>query len=57
MKGHKRHIVVDILGNLLHVRVHAANHSDTIAATSILQEAAMAYPTIPAIPGLFYPSN
>ena len=51
MKGHKRHIVVDILGNLLHVRVHAANHSDTIAATSILQEAAMAYPTIQAFSG------
>ncbi|MGZ8248715.1 MAG: transposase [Methylomagnum sp.] len=25
VKGHKRHIVVDILGQLLHVQVHAAN--------------------------------
>jgi putative transposase len=25
VKGHKRHSVVDILGNLLHVSVHAAN--------------------------------
>ena len=24
VKGHKRHIVVDILGNLLYVKVHAA---------------------------------
>ena len=29
VKGHKRHIIVDILGNLLHVQVHAANSSDT----------------------------
>lgn len=51
MKGHKRHIVVDILGNLLHVQVHAANHSDTIAATAVLQEAVIAYPTIQAFSG------
>ena len=51
MKGHKRHIIVDILGGLLHVQVHAANHSDTIAAASVLQKAAIAYPTIQAFSG------
>ena len=29
IKGHKRHISVDTLGNLLYVKVHAANKSDT----------------------------
>jgi putative transposase len=32
VKGHKWHIIVDTLGNLLHVQVHAANISDTKAA-------------------------
>lgn len=51
VKGHKRHIVVDILGNLLHTRVHAANVADTIAAPSILQETIAAYPTLQAFSG------
>lgn len=48
VKGHKRHIVVDILGNLLHVQVHAANISDTKAAGYVLERAAEKYPTIKA---------
>ena len=36
VKGHKRHIVVDILGNLLHVKVHAANLNDTKSACEVL---------------------
>jgi putative transposase len=45
VKGHKRHIVVDILGNLLHVSVHAANCSDTVAG------AAERHPSIEAFSG------
>ncbi|SDH98452.1 transposase [Nitrosomonas sp. Nm132] len=39
-KGHKRHIVVDIPDNLLHVKVHAANVSDTKSACSALESVA-----------------
>jgi len=35
-QGRKCHIVVDSLGNLLHVQVHAANRHDTKAAPSLL---------------------
>ena len=35
-KGRKCHIVVDSLGNLLHVQVYAANRHDTKAAPSLL---------------------
>lgn len=31
IKGRKRYIVTDILGCLLHVKVHKANEHDTIA--------------------------
>ncbi len=48
VKGHKRHIVVDILGNLLHVQVHAAHLSDTISAGSILKDTINKYSTIRA---------
>lgn len=40
VKGHKRHILVEALGNLLPVSVHAANCSDTLAAGSVLARAA-----------------
>jgi putative transposase len=48
VKGRKRHIVVDTLGNLLHVAVHAANQHDTKAAPSVLERAAEKYDTIKA---------
>lgn len=51
MKGNKRHIIVDILGNLLHVQVHAANISDTVAAGPILQDTVTTYPTIKVFSG------
>lgn len=51
MKGRKRHLVVDILGDLLHVQVHAANIADTVAAGPILKETVIAYPTIKAFSG------
>ncbi|GHD72713.1 transposase [Vogesella fluminis] len=36
VNGWKRHIVIDTLGNLLHVMVHAANVHDTKAAPELL---------------------
>ena len=44
VKGHKRHIVVDIVGNLLHVKVHAANMSDTKSACIVLEGVIDKYP-------------
>ena len=51
IKGRKRHIVVDTLGNLLHVQVPAANHSDTKAGCEVLERTAMKYPTVEAFCG------
>lgn len=51
VKGHKRHILVDIMGNLLHVEVHAANMSDTKAAGNVLARALEKYPSIRAFSG------
>ena len=51
IKGRKRHIVVDILGNLMHVTVHAVNESDTKSACSILEETANKYLTIKVFSG------
>jgi putative transposase len=48
VKGRKRHIVVDSLGNLLHVAVHAANQHDTKAAPAIVARVAEKYPQIQA---------
>ena len=48
VKGRKRHIVVDTLGNLLHVAVHAANVHDTKAAPGVLERVAEKYPGIQA---------
>jgi putative transposase len=46
VKGRKRHIVVDTLGNLLEIVVHAANMHDTKAAHLVLSKVAKKYPTI-----------
>lgn len=51
VKGRKRHIVVDVLGNLLHVQVHAANIHDTVAAGEVLRGAAEQYPSLQAFSG------
>ena len=51
MKGHKRHIVVDILGHLLHVEVHAANLSDTVRGCEVMRWAAEKHPGIEAFSG------
>ena len=46
VKGRKRHIVVDILGNLLAVVVHAANIHDTKSGINPAKKAFEKYPTI-----------
>ena len=51
VKGRKRHIVVDTMGNLLSVVVHAANTHDTIAGIEPARKARLFYPTIKAFCG------
>jgi putative transposase len=46
IKGRKRHIVVDIMGNLLAVVVHAANIHDTKSGIDPAKKAFEKYPTI-----------
>ena len=46
VKGRKRHIVVDILGCILAVDVHAANIHDTKGGTIVAAEAFDKYPSI-----------
>ena len=48
VKGRKRHIVVDILGHMLSVSVHAANRSDTVAGGPVMERAAEKHPSISA---------
>ena len=49
IKGRKRHIVVDIMGNLLGVIVHAANLHDTTEGYFPALYAITLYPTIKGI--------
>ena len=49
VKGHKRHIVTDTQGHLLHVRVLAANTHDTVAGCAVFEEALKKYPTIKGV--------
>jgi putative transposase len=46
VKGKKRHIIVDILGSILHVKVHAANIHDTKAGQNVLKETSNKFPSI-----------
>jgi len=46
VKGRKRHIVVDIMGNILAVDVHAANIHDTKSGINPAKKAFKKYPTI-----------
>lgn len=46
IKGRKRHIVVDHMGNLLGVTVHAANLHDTVSGIFPALYAREVYPTI-----------
>ncbi len=45
-KGRKRHIVVDVLGCLLSIVVHAANIHDTKGGISAAKQACERYPSI-----------
>ena len=49
IKGRKRHIAVDIMGNILSVVVHAANLHDTMAGYYPALFAITLYPTIKGI--------
>lgn len=49
MKGRKRHIVVDIIGNLIAVLVHEAK--DSKAGCDVFKMAALKYPSIKAFFG------
>jgi putative transposase len=51
VKGRKRHIVVDTLGNLIQVIIHAANQHDTRAGGPLLEAAANKHPSIVAFSG------
>ena len=46
VKGRKRHIVVDTMGNLLAISVHAANIHDTKSGINPARKAFDKYPTI-----------
>ena len=46
MKGRKRHIVTDTMGNLLAIKVHAANTHDTKSGIDPAKKAIKKYPTI-----------
>jgi putative transposase len=46
VKGRKRHIVVDIMGNLLAIKVHAANIHDTVSGIDSAKIAFSKYPTV-----------
>jgi putative transposase len=51
VKGRKRHSVVDTLGHLLQVQVHAAHRHDTVGACEVLRRAAERHPDIEAFSG------
>jgi putative transposase len=46
VKGRKRHIVTDTMGNLLAIVVHAANTHDTVSGINPAKKAYAKYPTI-----------
>jgi putative transposase len=51
VKGRKRHIMVDVLGLLLVVYVHAANIHDTKAAHVVMEKGLLSYPSLKAFCG------
>ena len=51
VKGRKRHIVTDTMGNLLAITVHAANIHDTVGGTDVYDKAIEAYPSIQGVCG------
>lgn len=51
IKGRKRHIATDTLGNMLTVQVHAANIADTSQGWDVCDQVAEKYDTIQAFSG------
>lgn len=51
VKGRKRHIIVDTLGNLLHVALHRANDHDSKAGVKVFERVAEKYRGIKAFSG------
>jgi putative transposase len=51
VKGRKRHIVTDIEGNILAVRVHAANTHDTKGGCAVFARAFWKYPSLKGVCG------
>jgi putative transposase len=51
VKGRKHHIVTDIAGHLLHVKVHAANIHDSIAGGEVIRGAMAKYPSLKGVCG------
>ena len=51
VKGRKRHVVTDVCGNLLAVKVHAANIHDTKSGGEVFAAALRKYPTIAGVCG------
>ena len=51
IKGRKRHIVTDTSGNLLAVKVHAANIHDTVGGCETFKKAVDKYSTIKGVCG------
>lgn len=49
IKGRKRHIVTDMQGHLLHVKVHAANIHDTVEGGKIFAQTLEKFPTLRGI--------
>ena len=51
VKGRKQHIITDVPGHLLHVKVHAANIHDGIAGGEVARGAKAKYPSLKGICG------
>ena len=51
VKGRKQHIITDIEGHLLHVKVHPANVHDGIAGGEVVRGALVKYPTLEGVCG------
>lgn len=49
VKGRKRHIVTDIMGNLLTVVVHAANIHDAVGGVEVMKSAFKKYPSLKGV--------
>jgi putative transposase len=51
IKGRKRHIVTDVMGNILADDIHAANIHDTVGGCEAFDKAYDKYPLIEAVCG------